>query len=222
MQPNGLVIFDCDGVLVDSELISLEVLREVVRSKGVEIPLETIVDRFLGRSLAHERAVLGAEYGVTLTDADIASMSERLYALFKRELQPIKGVSNAISQLTGPRCVASSSLPERIALSLQATGLAGFFGRNIYSATQVARGKPAPDLFLFAADQMRVKPEHAVVIEDSPAGIEAAKAAGMRVLGFVGGSHMQGESMRQRIAALKPDLVFDDMRALPGLLATRA
>ena len=96
MQPDGpkpgLVIFDCDGVLVDSELISLEVLRELVRSKGVEISLETIVDRFLGRSLAHERAVLSAEYGVTLTDADIAAMSDKLYALFKRELQPVKGV----------------------------------------------------------------------------------------------------------------------------------
>ena len=144
MRPDGpqhdLVIFDCDGVLVDSEVLSLKALHEMLLTKGLDLAFDTLTEKFLGRSLAHERAVLQSEYDITLSDLDVATMSDRLYAAFRAELQPVPGVAAAIAQLSGPRCVASSSQPERIALSLETTGLAEFFGANVFSAAQVARG----------------------------------------------------------------------------------
>jgi HAD superfamily hydrolase (TIGR01509 family) len=147
-------------------------------------------------------------------------MREQLYDLFRQELRAIEGVAAAIQGLPVPACVASSSQMERIRLSLELTGLAPLFAEHIFSATMVAEGKPAPDLFLLAASRMQVAPALCIVIEDSPAGIEAAKRAGMRVFAFTGGGHARSQTHRARLEVLQPDAMFDDMAQLAGMIET--
>jgi HAD superfamily hydrolase (TIGR01509 family) len=220
MAKPGLVIFDCDGVLVDSEPLSIRVLLEVLAREGVTLDIEAGYARFLGRSLATIRQDLETAFGIVLDDAALEAHRRTLYATFRNELQPIPGIALALPRLTAPFCVASSSLPERIELSLRVTGLWPHFEGRAFSATMVARGKPAPDLFLHAAATMGQPAEAAVVVEDSPVGVQAAQAAGMRVVGFLGGSHAQGPAHRAALEALAPDALIDDMTALPDLLAT--
>ncbi len=215
---NGLIIFDCDGVLVDSEPISIAVLTEVIHDAGISIPEDQAYQRFLGRSMGAIIDDLKAENGLAMTRVHLDEIRERLYARFKRELQPIAGVREVLAQLGQPFCVASSSQPERLRLSLGITGLLETFGSNIYSSSQVKAGKPAPDLFLLAARSMGIAPEACVVVEDSPAGVIAAKRAGMRVFAFTGGSHAAPFGLREVVEGLEPDAVFDDMRQLPALL----
>ena len=218
--PAGLVIFDCDGVLVDSEPLALRVLLEGIAESGVAIEEALAYERFLGRSLASVIETVQRDFGLALEADALDRMRDRLYALFRDELRAITGVAEAIGRLRIPVCVASSSQMERIRLSLEITGLGPCFGDNVFSATMVANGKPAPDLFLLAASRMHVDPPRCIVIEDSPAGIEAAKRAGMRVFAFTGGSHARSADHRNRLAALEPDAVFDDMARLPELLGT--
>jgi HAD superfamily hydrolase (TIGR01509 family) len=185
----ALLIFDCDGVLVDSEPIACGALAELMTSLGHAMTTAEVMREFGGRSLADTLA--GAE---RLLGRPIPpEVSERagldLLARFRRELEPVAGVRDAIAALPYRRCVASSSVPERIRVSLAVTGLAPLFGENVYSATEVKNGKPAPDLFLHAAAKMGVAPAHAIVIEDSPVGVRAARAAGMTAIGFAGASH---------------------------------
>ena len=146
-------------------------------------------------------------------------MREKLYTRLAQELQPVPGVRAAIRALACAKCVASSSQPERIRLSLTVTGLIDDLGDHIFSSSMVRHGKPAPDLFLYAAEAMETAPEACLVIEDSLAGISAAKSAGMRVFGFVGASHAARPSHLSAMRGLEPDLIFDDMKALPGLIA---
>ena len=145
-------------------------------------------------------------------------MRRRLYTAIRQELRPIPGIAEALGKLGRPVCVASSSQLERIGLELEVTGLSSFFDGNVFSASMVASGKPAPDLFLHVAREMQVAPADCIVVEDSPAGISAALDAGMAVLAFTGGSHAQSASHRQRLEALGPRLVFGDMRLLPSLV----
>jgi HAD superfamily hydrolase (TIGR01509 family) len=221
-QPSapGLIIFDCDGVLVDSEPLALRVLIEGIAERGVVLEEATASERFLGRSLASVIETVQRDYGVALEAGALARMRDRLYGLFHKELRPMTGLAQALGQLTVPFCVASSSQMERIRLSLEVTGLARYFGGRIFSATMVAQGKPAPDLFLLAASCMHVRPEKCIVVEDSPAGIEAAQRAGMQVLAFTGGSHARLAGHRERLDALAPDAVFDEMANLPELIRT--
>ena len=221
MAAPGLIIFDCDGVLVDSEPISVAVLREVLAEDGCHIPLDEAYDRMLGLSVASISDLLRSDYGLDLTAAHMADIRTRLYARFRAELRAVDGVADLVSALPCPVCVASSSQPERIALSLQVTGLAPLFGPHIFSATMVPRGKPAPDLFLFAADRMGVAPADCVVIEDSLAGIRAAQAAGMRVMAFTGGGHAGPAGLAARVAALQPTAQVDNMAALADILLTQ-
>jgi HAD superfamily hydrolase (TIGR01509 family) len=216
--PAGLIIFDCDGVLVDSEPLALRVLLEGIAERGIAIEEGLAYERFLGRSLASVIETVQRDFGLALEVDALDRMRDRLYALFRDELRAIDGVAEAIGGLDIPVCVASSSQMERIRLSLEITGLTACFADHIFSATMVANGKPAPDLFLLAASRMRVDPSRCIVIEDSPAGIEAAKCAGMRVFAFTGGSHARSAEHRRRLEALQPDLVFDDMARLPALL----
>ncbi len=218
-QPAGLVIFDCDGVLVDSEPLSMRVLLETVAEAGAVIDPEQGYESFLGKSLASVTEILRRDYDVAVDDAALERMRKRLYALFRKELRPIAGIAETLQALDLPFCVASSSQVERVRLSLQVTGLLPFFDGHIFSASMVEHGKPAPDLFLHAAREMRVAPGRCIVIEDSPAGVEAAKRADMRVFAFMGGSHAQSPVHRQALETLKPNLVFEDMAALPGLIA---
>lgn len=215
----GLVIFDCDGVLVDSEPIAIAVLIETVAARGVRIGRDAAYRDFLGRTLKTVSAALLADYGVAMDAAALNDMRHRLYERYGAELRPIAGVVEMLDRLEIPACVASSSVYERIEVSLKLTGLHERFAPHIYSAAMVARGKPAPDLFLHAARQMGTAPANCVVIEDSPAGVAAAKAAGMTVLAFTGGGHIGPARLEAKLAALAPDALFDDMGMLPGLLA---
>lgn len=219
MTKPALVIFDCDGVLVDSEPISIAVLLDMITRSGVTMSEDDAYDRFLGRSMATISKVLHEEYGFAASEADLEDMRKNLYARFELDLKPIPGIAATLQKLDVPRCVASSSQPERIRLSLKLTGLINLLDPHIFSATMVKNGKPAPDLFLFAAKTMQVDPGECIVIEDSPAGIEAAKRAGMRVFAFTGGTHSRGGRLEAALASLKPDRIFDDMSKLPDLLA---
>lgn len=213
-----LVIFDCDGVLVDSEPLSLRVLVEAISEAGLMMSIEQAQARFLGKSLASTCADLAGDYGIDLQHTHLERMRARLYDAFRRELVAIPGTAEALDRLSVPCCVASSSQPERIRLSLEVTGLLERLEPHIFSASMVSRGKPAPDLFLHAAEQTKTPPHHCLVIEDSAAGIEAAKSAGMRVFAFTGGAHAGGENYLKTLTQLAPDHIFDDMRALPDIL----
>ena len=185
---------------------------------GLPMLASQCYELFLGRSFASMKATLRDKFGRELTDAQIDAMRHRLYALYRQELQPVSGVARTLEALTIPYCVASSSFPERIRLSLELTGLSRYFGDHIFSATMVAHGKPAPDLFLYAAERMGHAPVDCIVVEDSPAGIQAAQRASMRPLGFVGGSHARAARLRDTIAALGPSYIFEDMETLPALI----
>jgi HAD superfamily hydrolase (TIGR01509 family) len=215
----SLIIFDCDGVLVDSEPISISVLLDVMAKAGHVMDEQTAYRLFLGRSMATTIELLREKFGFVVTPAHLDQARATLNERFRRELKPIPGIKTALGKLSGPRCIASSSKPERIRLSLSITGLLDQFEPHIYSATMVERGKPAPDLFLHAARDMGMEPDDCLVIEDSPAGVEAAKSAGMRVFGFTGGSHALAGGLAASLALLEPDAVFDDMRLLPSLVA---
>ena len=214
-----LVIFDCDGVLVDSEPLAMQVLLDAVAEAGVTLDPDQAYARFLGRSLASIVANLSENHQVELTSDALERMRLRLYDLFRHKLQPIAGIEKVLRVLEQRICVASSSQPERIHLALDVTGLRAAFGENVFSATMVKHGKPAPDLFLHAAGAMGVAPEACLVVEDSPAGVEAAKRAGMRVFGFTGGGHARHDQHRAALEALNPDSIFEDMAELPGLIA---
>jgi HAD superfamily hydrolase (TIGR01509 family) len=213
-----LIIFDCDGVLVDSEPLAFRVLLEGLAAAGHPMETAKAYELFLGRSLANLKTVLRRELGVELSAEQLEDMREHLFEVYRRELKPIPGVFETLDRLTIRSCVASSSLPDRIRLSLEVTGLLPRFDPHLFSASMVAKGKPEPDLFLHAAGQMGVPPEHCLVIEDSAPGIEAAQRAGMMVFAFTGGGHAAGPGYRQGLAALSPDAIFDDMRELPKLI----
>lgn len=212
--PPGLVIFDCDGVLVDSEPIAMRVLLGTLRDAGLSLDAETGYDRLLGRSLGDIRDLLAREFGLAPDDRLLAGMRRRLYAAFRAELRATPGVVEAVRQIGGEVCVASSSQPERIRLSLEVTGLLPHFDGRIFSSSMVARGKPAPDLFLHAAREMGFAPAECLVVEDSEAGIRAALAGGMRVVAYLGGTHAQRPGYRARVVALRPHRVIADMREL--------
>jgi HAD superfamily hydrolase (TIGR01509 family) len=217
----GLVIFDCDGVLVDSEPLSISVLVQAMRDSGVEIDEEGAYKRFLGKSLATLIDTLETEFNVFASQEFLDRIRNDLYARFRTELKPIPGVAETLDALDIPRCVASSSQLERIRLSLGLTGLLDRLEPHIFSASMVKRGKPAPDLFLHAARQMGVEPGRCVVVEDSPAGITAARAAGMTVFAFAGGSHAHSAYYHAELDRLSPEVVFDAMEDLIHLVRKR-
>ncbi|WP_457090649.1 HAD family hydrolase [Microvirga sp. P5_D2] len=208
-----LLIFDCDGVLVDSEPLACQVDADVLNDLGLPYTADEIARQFVGKSMKDMIARIEVDHGRALPSDFAERVNRALFARFETDLQPIAGVRDAILSLSYPRCVASSSVPERIALSLRVTGLADIFD-NIFSATQVARGKPAPDLFLHAAQQMGARPEDCLVIEDSPAGVQAAIAAGMRVIGFTGGGHC-GPDHVDRLRQAGAAVIIAKMTELP-------
>jgi HAD superfamily hydrolase (TIGR01509 family) len=218
--PSGnveLVIFDCDGVLVDSEVISCRAHAETLTRHGYPISAEQVLQRFLGVSDREARQTVEAELGRKLPEDFETQMKQAALQRYANDLLHIPYIKEVVAAISLPKCVASSGTPEKIRHGLSCAGLYDFLAPNIFSATQVKRGKPAPDLFLFAAEQMRASPERCVVIEDSFPGVTGALAAGMTVLGFHGGSHCRpgyAETLRGAGAAV----TFDDMRQLPGLI----
>ena len=186
------VIFDCDGVLVDSELIASRELAAYLTDLGRPTTGQDCRDNFTGLSLKSVAAKVHELWGLTLPDDFVADLRRRDFHAFERDLKIVPGVAEVLDALDSGGvgyCVASSGTPEKIHHSLTITKLLDRFNGHLFSAAQVANGKPAPDLFLHAARLMGVPPESCTVVEDSPAGVAGAKGAGMRVLGFIGGSH---------------------------------
>ncbi|HWE09238.1 MAG TPA: HAD family hydrolase [Solirubrobacteraceae bacterium] len=210
-----LVIFDCDGVLVDSEPIAVRVEAGILGRLGMPLSQAEIIERFVGRSPSVMRAAVEEHLGHPLPRAWDAEFKHLYAAAYEAELEPIDGIVEALDAIRLPTCVASSSEPDSLRHKLELTGLHERFAGRIFSASEVRNGKPAPDLFLFAARQMGARPEACVVVEDSRFGVEAARAAGMDVLAYAGsvtpGAVLEGEHTT----------VFDDMRRLPELLERR-
>jgi len=215
----ALVIFDCDGVLVDSEMIGCRIDAECLTEAGFPITAAEIYERFIGLTIDTQLTLLRQERGWDLPPDLATTIRGRVLAAFTTELQAIPGITAALDALAGmPVCVASSSQPVRIRHSLGLTGLAARFEPNIFSATQVPRSKPAPDLFLFAAARMGVPPARCLVVEDSIPGVTAGRAAGMEVVGFTGGSHCRPGHAEQ-LRAVGADHVIARMADLPGLVS---
>jgi len=213
-----LVIFDCDGVLVDSEVISCRAHAETLTRHGYPITADQVLVRFLGVSDREARMTIEAELGRSLPDDFELQVKQATLQFYADGLRTIPHVDEAIAAIGLPKCVASSGTPEKIRHGLECAGLYDLLAPNIFSATQVKRGKPAPDLFLFAAGQMQASPVRCIVIEDSVPGIAGALAAGMTVLGFHGGSHCR-PGYADTLRAAGANMTFDDMRQLPDLIA---
>jgi D-ribulokinase len=214
-----VVIFDCDGVLVDSEVIALAVTRRRLGEAGLRLTDEETRERFLGLRLDSVVRRVETELGAPLPKEFPDDLSREILATFARELKGVAGVRQAVAGLRARVCVASSSAPERLSFALRVTGYEALFAPNIFSAAEVAQGKPSPDLFLFAARAMGAASKDCLVIEDSVAGVAAARAAGMRVFGFVGGSHFSRLDEGTDLTAAGAELIFDDMARLPDLVA---
>jgi HAD superfamily hydrolase (TIGR01509 family) len=212
-----LVIFDCDGVLVDSEPLSNRSFSAALRPHGLDWSVEETMRRLMGRSLKSCVEIIEAEIGRKLPDDFVEKMQEVTYQSFRdAPLQPVLHVTEAVRAIQAAgmaTCVASSGSPDKMKFTLGLTGLWELFDGRIFSASQVARGKPFPDLFVHAAESMGQQPSHSVVVEDSVPGIQAARAAGMRALAYAGASYAD----RGGLARAGGEL-FDDMRALPGLV----
>ena len=214
----SLLIFDCDGVLVDSEIIAFDVLAQMLAGLGRPMSLSESRGRFMGRRTPEVLAEIEADIGRPIPADTGVRMKALLFDRLRNELRAVEGVKEAIAHLPWPICVASSSSPERIALSLEVTGLAPLFGTHVFSAEQVAHGKPAPDLFLLAARSMRAAPGETIVIEDSPAGVTAARRAGMGVIGFAGASHADAD-LSKALHAAGAAVVLTKMADLPDAVA---
>ena len=213
-----LIIFDCDGVLVDSEVISCRAHAETLTRHGYPITSDQVFDRFLGHSMRKATLEIEAELGRRLPDDFHTQVYAEIFRLFAASLQATPHIDGALAAIMLPVCVASSGPPEKISTSLNHVGLYDRFAPHIFSAVQVSNGKPAPDLFLFAAKQMQTSPARCLVIEDSVAGVTAGCAAGMTVLGFHGGSHCRANTA-DTLRAAGAAVTFDDMRQLPDLIA---
>ena len=215
-HPIDALISDCDGVLVDSEVIAVRVVGQLTAELGWPLTEAEVIERFVGRSEAANHAMVAERF-----DEETATLFDKRFRELHAEavdagLTPVDGLPEALDALEAlalPTCVASSGTHEKMRHTLGRTGLYGRFESRIFSATEVGRGKPAPDLFLHAARRMGVDPARCLVVEDSGPGVQAARAAGMRALGYAG-----GVTAAERLAG-PGTVVFDDMRELPGLVA---
>ena len=201
------VIFDCDGVLVDSEAISNRVLAGLLTEIGIPMTPEQSIETFMGRSWKTVSAYAAERGG--MPDGFRRRYLDAMFAAFAEDLRPVPGIVAALDAITLPNCVASSASVEKMRFTLGHTGLWDRFEGRIFSATEVEHGKPAPDLFLHAAATMGWEPADCAVVEDSPAGVEAALRAGMTVFGYA------GTTPPERLDGAR---VFTDMAELPGLL----
>ncbi len=213
-----LVIFDCDGVLVDSEPLAAAALAAELADAGIDTTAAECLDIYTGLSLESVIAGIEARWARTLPSDFRERLKQRDYDAFRRHLRPIPGVEMLLTALQTPKCVASSGSLEKLAVTLGATGLMRHFAPNVFSAEQVARGKPAPDLFLYAARRMGAAAERCIVVEDSVAGVTAARAGGMKVVGYAGGSHAN-DGYANRLREVGAEVVVTDMQQLAAALA---
>ena len=215
-----LIIFDCDGVLVDSEVIANRVMAALLSQHGYPVTAAECQDRFVGHTILGVIDMV-AEAGVTLPDDFEDQLIARDHAAFAKDLQPVAGVQVTLERLHDrPKCVASSGRMEKIRNSLTTTGLLKYLDPHLFSARNVAQPKPAPDIFFHAASRINTDPSQCTVIEDTPVGVEGAKRAGMRVFGFIGASHRVPDDAGM-LRAAGADMIFDDMTQLPQMLRAR-
>ena len=208
-----LIIFDCNGVLVDSEAIAATVASQEFARIGLSVPPALVVRFFAGRKPADMLADIEAATRKRLPPGFGTQLGQSVLDRLRSEVRATAHIQHALAWLRGSKCVASSSPLDRVRASLEATDLLRFFEPRIFSASQVARGKPAPDLFLHAARQMKVAPADCIVVEDSPAGVTAAHAAGMAPIGFIGGSHA-ADNLAPLLVDAGARTVISDMRSL--------
>jgi HAD superfamily hydrolase (TIGR01509 family) len=217
-RPFDLVIFDCDGVLVDSERLSIALDAVFLEQLGWPLSESAIVERFVGRTEAAMRAEIEAHLGRDI-GPEWDAFADEYVRLFDEELEAVVGVADAVDTIQAAgyaTCVASSGGHAKIRRNLALTGLADRFGDRIFSGEDVEHGKPAPDLFLHAAAAMGVDPARCAVVEDSRHGVAAARAAGMWAFAYAGGVTPAGALEGERTT------VFTDMRELPGLIGSSA
>jgi HAD superfamily hydrolase (TIGR01509 family) len=228
MSDIDLIIFDCDGVLIDSEMLVCTLVSEELTRLGYPITPEQVVERYAGRPEREILALIAADWGQPVPPAYKEATTRRIREAFTSELQAIPEVAATLARISIPICVASSSGPEKLKLGLSFVSLYDYFAPNVVSAAYVAHGKPSPDVFIYAAGTMHTPVNRCLVIEDSLPGVRAAVAAGMRVFGFTGGSHCPPghaarllESGAERVLEAMGELeqalpsAFD--AALPGL-----
>lgn len=216
--PLDLLVFDCDGVLVDSEVLVIDVEAVMLTEAGFPVTADEIADNYIGLSYRTMMTDLAARYGRPVPDELSQQIQQAALDRFPDHLEPVEGMTELLAASTRPRCVASSSDLSRIELSLGLTGLASQFETGtVFSAQMVERGKPAPDLFLLAASTLAVDPGSCLVIEDSTAGVTAARAAGMDVVGLVAGGHAR-PTLGQRLLAAGASRVFDRVDQLADYL----
>ena len=196
MSDIDLIIFDCDGVLIDSEGLSARVLIRVLADLGVDVDMDYFCANFVGRSFPTVARDIRENWDVALPEGFEQSYRDDLLDVFERELQPTPGLVGMLDSLQTRCCIATSSSPERVSHSLRIAKLSGRFGSDIFTASEVRHGKPAPDLCLHAAGRMGVDPARCLVIEDSIPGVAAALAAQMRVLRYTGGEHLKGRMLK--------------------------
>ncbi|MBI3429195.1 MAG: HAD family hydrolase [Actinobacteria bacterium] len=205
----SLIIFDCDGVLVDSEVISIAIDQDLLAELGWKVSQNEIVSHFVGRSHAHFIKVVEEHIGRKLPD-DWEVAYQRIYReALTRNLQPIAGITEALDLISNPTCVASNGSHEKMRFTLGLTGLLPRFEGRIFSASDVLHGKPAPDLFLHASKTLGFPAKHCLVVEDSVAGVEAALAAEMKVIAYAGGVTPRHQLMREDV------IIIDQMSELP-------
>jgi HAD superfamily hydrolase (TIGR01509 family) len=209
-----MVIFDCDGVLIDSERLAVVLDVEMLAALGWALTPTEVIERFMGRSATHMLSEIERWLGHPLPEGWTEDWDERYRQKFAAELEPVDGIVEALDQITLATCVASSSEHGHLRRNLATVGLYDRFQGRIFSASEVENGKPAPDLFLHAALRMGVEPSNCVVVEDSRYGVQAARAAGMHVLAYAGGGMTPVDAL-----AGPGTTVFEDMRQLPELLA---
>jgi len=208
-----LVIFDCDGVVVDSERIVFEVFGSFIRSLGVHLSDAETREQFLGRTLAACMAIVERLAGKPAPPGALERYCADRDRVLREQVQPVAGIREVLESLTSPFCIASSGSHDKMRITLGATKLMPLFEGRLFSATEVPRGKPAPDIFLFAAERMGTSPSRTVVIEDSVNGVLAGCAAGMTVFGFV------DLTPAEKLIEAGAVQVFTHMRNLPALLS---
>lgn len=212
MPTPQLIIFDCDGVLVDSEKITNRIFVAMLHKAGIHLSAEETLERFIGRSMPQCLDIMESILGHKVPDALLIEYQRRVEAAWAEELTAIPGIEAALDEIKVPYCVASSGSQEKMRMTLGITGLLSRFENKMFSVHQVAHSKPAPDVFLSAASTMGFPPTACAVIEDSPPGVTAGVAAQMTVYGYC--AHTPAE----RLLNAGAHKVFDSMKDLPQLL----
>jgi HAD superfamily hydrolase (TIGR01509 family) len=219
MAEPQLIIFDCDGVLVDSEIIAAQVEAELLTEAGYPIGADEIAERFSGLTWPNILMLVEREAGIPISASLIDKSDRNLDERLGREVEAIEGIAKVVSALRLPKCICSNSSTKRLELMLKRTGLYDLFEPNIFAAGEVGtrKSKPAPDVFLYAAEKFGVDPKNVIVIEDSVHGIHGARAAGMRVIGFTGGGHTY-PGHADKLTEAGAETVINRHRDLPAVI----